>query len=111
MSPDVLLELEDELLLVDELLLEELLLDELLLDELEDELLEEDVSSSPPPQAASIALNIPIISILRIIVVAPHMTPAIHITNMDSRKWKIPPLILWKSHRANRDRVRSYTTL
>lgn len=69
--PDELeLELEDELL-VDELLLDELLDDELLLDEL----LPEDVGSSPP-QAASMALSIPITSILRIIVVAPHVTPA-----------------------------------
>lgn len=77
--PDELL-LEEELLLLDELLLEEellvlpadveLLLDELLLDELlEDEL-------PPPPQAASIALNIPKINILRIIDKAPHLTTA-----------------------------------
>lgn len=75
--------LEEELLLLDELLLEleeELLLDipledELLLDELLlDEPLEDD--DPPPPQAASIALNIPIISIFRIIDVAPHVTTA-----------------------------------
>jgi hypothetical protein len=67
---------EDELLLVVELLLDELL-DELLDDDDElllDELLED--SSSPPPQAASRALNIPINIILRIIVMAPHMSPA-----------------------------------
>lgn len=71
------MELEDELLLDDELLLE--LEDELLLD---DELLplEEPGSGSPPPQAASRALSIPITSILRIIVVAPHVTPATPIT-------------------------------
>ena len=76
---------EDELLLLDELLVDELLLDmppddELLLDELE-----EDVS--PPPQAASIALNNPIISILRIIDKAPHMTTATspHITRLTTK--------------------------
>lgn len=83
--------LEEELLLLDELLLEleeELLLDipledELLLDELLlDEPLEDD--DPPPPQAASIALNIPIISIFRIIDVAPHVTTATssHITRL-----------------------------
>lgn len=71
----LVLPLDDELLLVEELLLvfpleDELLLEELLLDELlEDE-------DPPPPQAASIALNIPKISILRIIDIAPHMTTA-----------------------------------
>lgn len=60
----------DELLLDDD----ELLDDELLLDELPPEL------GSSSPQAASMALSIPIRSILRIIVVAPHMTPAAHIT-------------------------------
>ena len=70
-----------ELLLDDELLLEELLVDELLLDELllEDELLDEllleEDEGSPPPHAASIALSIPMTSILRIIVIAPHVTP------------------------------------
>jgi len=65
-------ELLDEL---DELLLEELeellelLPDELLLEELLDELL---LVGSSPPQAASIALSIPIINILRIIVAAPY---------------------------------------
>lgn len=72
--PDELLELEDELLL-EELLVDELLLDELLLeDELLDELLLEE-DGSPPPHAASIALSIPMTSILRIIVIAPHVTP------------------------------------
>lgn len=81
-SPLDVLELEEELLL-DEPLVDE---DELLLDELEeDELLEEleDDVSSPPPHAASIALNIPMINILRIIVIAPHVAPAVQITNMD----------------------------
>jgi hypothetical protein len=64
---------EEELL--DELLLDELLLEEeLLLDELLDELLEDD--DPGPSQAASSMLNIPIISILRIIDIAPHMTSA-----------------------------------
>ena len=85
--PDELL-LEEELLL-DELLLDELLVlpvdDELLLDELllvlplEDELLLDELLEGVgpgPSQAASSALNIPIISILRIIDKAPHMTIA-----------------------------------
>ncbi len=100
--PDELLleELLDELLL-DELLLELLLLDELLLDEppvelllddeellledeellldddelLLDEVLPEDVGSSSAPQAASIALRMPSINILRIMVLAPRLCP------------------------------------
>jgi hypothetical protein len=57
---ELLLELLLDELLLDELLLEELLLDELLL-----------AVGSSPPQAASIALSIPRISILRIIFAAP----------------------------------------
>jgi hypothetical protein len=90
-SPEKLEPLLDELLL-DELLLEELLLDarpeldeelleELLLDarpeldeELLDELLEEPV---PPPQAESRMAIAPITKILRMVVVAPHLMPAI----------------------------------
>ncbi|HEY6530225.1 MAG TPA: hypothetical protein VIZ65_16170 [Cellvibrionaceae bacterium] len=77
---------EDELLLDELLLLEELLLvlpveDELLLDEL----LEDD--DPGPLQAASIALNIPIISILRIIDKAPRMTtpPAAYMTRLTTK--------------------------
>lgn len=73
---ELLLDELDELLLellLDELLLEELLLDELLLDELLlDELLLELLAvGSSPPQAASIALSVPIINILRISIAAP----------------------------------------
>ena len=85
----------DELLLEEELLLDELLVlpvdDELLLDELllvlplEDELLLDELLEGVgpgPSQAASSALNIPIISILRIIDKAPHMTTATRPFNM-----------------------------
>lgn len=77
--PDELL--LDELLLeelLDELLLDELLLDELLLDEppLDELLLDDEPLLDEPPQAASTVLSIPITSILRIILVAPHLALA-----------------------------------